>query len=679
MLARLQEFKQNYQKITAKEFLTAAKNHNLAKITHYISEHENDADRSALNVIDKHGRTALMLAVINNDLEIYSKLINAGADVNIKDNYGKYALYYALKNQANFFIVSSRMFSESLSLFEKTTYIYNPTSIEDKRLAALALQILAMSPPFYFNVYKQVMVNMLANGLDPNFTNEDGLCALNAAVQLARYDCVKLLLKQNNINTEQLGFMDFTPLRLALFELNLEHFDSTLLNVLRLLGKHADVNAKNPAGIPLLTEAVNYYADYLLRENGVHPIPANILYDKKFLPILTLLESEKLSEVMVTDQLPIIWEAVLYAAAKNGNNVLLKNLIAAGVRPNYKNVRTGTGDSVLTMMIKARNDSVLNGVFYQHASQEVKSKILEKWRLAIFTLLEECANQHMAIDFDWVPNPRNYHQSELPALLYATKENDFEIVNKLLEMGASFFVKKPKTIFHVAVECENKLVRKELISKLIDYGKNLPGFLQHLNTRINGQSALMDELLDGSADSEVAVLLLTAGANKNDLLEVVDIALKNKDEKHQIKIAECLKDIYAYKSEFFSLKELKKYYIRLRDSCELAATKEYANFELAHLTLFEEKLEIEELDFFEEKFETEPPSDSALLREGLGYAFAAGENCSILQEFALDKLLALNNNYTNNNQSPWFSFYNQKSSNTRSEVENLEQENKLSL
>ena len=52
------------------------------------------------NVNDKdgYGRTALIYAAKKNSVDLVKILIEAGADVNVKDGYGNTALYYALKS-----------------------------------------------------------------------------------------------------------------------------------------------------------------------------------------------------------------------------------------------------------------------------------------------------------------------------------------------------------------------------------------------------------------------------------------------------------------------------------------------------------------------------------------------------------------------------------------------------
>ena len=72
--------------------LQTAENNNLERLKLLVDEVVD------INIRDEYGKTALRYAVENGHLEVVKYLIDKGADINVKDNYGKTALTWASRN-----------------------------------------------------------------------------------------------------------------------------------------------------------------------------------------------------------------------------------------------------------------------------------------------------------------------------------------------------------------------------------------------------------------------------------------------------------------------------------------------------------------------------------------------------------------------------------------------------
>ncbi|UXR65998.1 ankyrin repeat domain-containing protein [Bdellovibrio bacteriovorus] len=74
------------------QLLEATENHDSAKVRSLLKQ------KIKIDEKDSHGRTALLIATRNNDVEIARLLIEAGADVNVQDQIQDSPLLYAGAN-----------------------------------------------------------------------------------------------------------------------------------------------------------------------------------------------------------------------------------------------------------------------------------------------------------------------------------------------------------------------------------------------------------------------------------------------------------------------------------------------------------------------------------------------------------------------------------------------------
>lgn len=218
--------------------------------------------KSSILIIDKinesynfYDVTALMCAAYNNHLEIVNELVNAGADVNIRDYWGNDALIYCTRKQGVDFSTAEILLDSGASInfenylgFNSLFYALNNNNNNlFKKLIIKCYDItftdkyghtLLMYAANNENI--EIMQYLIDSGCKVNSKNELGITALMYAAYKGYNDAIQILLS-NHALIDKTDFLGHTALMFAAGNNKLE-------SVKLLIEKGADINKTNKYG-----------------------------------------------------------------------------------------------------------------------------------------------------------------------------------------------------------------------------------------------------------------------------------------------------------------------------------------------------------------------------------------------------------------------------------------------
>ncbi len=213
---------------------------------------------------DAHGRTALMIAALNDEPEKVRCLIEEGADINILDNEGYTALNYAYIDHS--FKPAEILIDNGADLNLKDKYGrnilfqalagINNSEYIDKMLIKKGADINAVNSagtPLLHYALELVLndrsnaakINMLlAAGANVNVFNSEGITVLNAAVILGFCDIVPILINYGaDVNMPDKNEKQRTPVMTAAIVHSMDDFGARqLLIINELASREADFN-----------------------------------------------------------------------------------------------------------------------------------------------------------------------------------------------------------------------------------------------------------------------------------------------------------------------------------------------------------------------------------------------------------------------------------------------------
>ena len=219
------------------------------------------ADRTLISAVDSAGSTALMHAAYAGTLDIMNALLDAGADVNARNDRKATALHWALTDASKLRLLLSKGADANAKTVEGRTVLYSaaaqPAGAAIVRLLVEAgadvnaRTILGTTPLFQAVAASAESARILLdNGADPNARSATGATPLMAiptpaalALLVARGADVKMTTKRNE-----------TALAMAADRGDLE-------GVRLMLDKGADVNAVDFRGFTPLMYAAQYDRD----------------------------------------------------------------------------------------------------------------------------------------------------------------------------------------------------------------------------------------------------------------------------------------------------------------------------------------------------------------------------------------------------------------------------------
>lgn len=188
-----QALEENMDKLNI-EFLQAAEHNKKEEMAVLLEQGAN------INAVDNRGRTAAMIAVHTNELDLFQWLIDKGADINIRDNRSDNPLLYSG--------------AEGLLDFVRAA---------------------------------------VAAGADTKLTNRFGGTALIPAADRGHVDIVKELLKTSDVNIDHINNLGWTALLEAVLLGNGGTRHQQIVNLLIEYG--ADVNIADSEGVTPLQHA----------------------------------------------------------------------------------------------------------------------------------------------------------------------------------------------------------------------------------------------------------------------------------------------------------------------------------------------------------------------------------------------------------------------------------------
>ncbi len=240
----------------------------------------NSNDRMNVNVRDANGRTALMIAALNDQPEKVKELIINGANVNIQDNEGYTALNYAYADHSFEPAEILIKYGADLNikdkygrniLFQAIDVINNPEYIDRvliKKGADINTQNIDGTPLLHYALElalkdgaNNVKVKMLlAAGVNVNVCNSSGISALNAAIILGLCDIVPLLIQHGaEINLADRNEKKLTPVMTAVIVHHETDLKNNFLLIINELAAHgADFNIISGEGMSALDYAQKF-------------------------------------------------------------------------------------------------------------------------------------------------------------------------------------------------------------------------------------------------------------------------------------------------------------------------------------------------------------------------------------------------------------------------------------
>ena len=234
-------------------------------------------ENADVNIQDKNGVTALMLASLNGHTHVVELLLKENADVNIKNKQGMTALNLAslkghthvvellLKKNANVNIQDKHgVTALMLASLKGHTQIVELLLKENADVNIQKKDRLTALVGASENGHVQVVELLIKNNADVNIQKDDGWTALMVASQNGHTQVVELLLKENaDVNTQNED--GWTALMLAS-----QHGHTQVVEM--LLRDNADVNIQNEEGwTALMLACLNSHtqiAELLLKENA---------------------------------------------------------------------------------------------------------------------------------------------------------------------------------------------------------------------------------------------------------------------------------------------------------------------------------------------------------------------------------------------------------------------------
>ncbi len=185
-----------------------------------------------VNIADNEGYTALNYAYIDHSFKPAEILIDNGADLNIKDKYGRNILFQALAGINNSEYIDKMLIKKGADI--------NTVNSEGTPLLHYALELVLNDRS---NAAK---VNMLlASGVNVNVYNSNGITALNAAIILGFCDIVPVMINFGaKVNLADKNEKQLTPVMTAAIAHSMDNFGAgRLLIIDELASRGAFLNA----------------------------------------------------------------------------------------------------------------------------------------------------------------------------------------------------------------------------------------------------------------------------------------------------------------------------------------------------------------------------------------------------------------------------------------------------
>lgn len=306
-------------------------------------------------------KTALELAIANDDTEIVTLLLNAGADINrqLKNNsftpplYGYTPLHYAIKRQ------NKRMVTLLLQQGALTTPVYDfqHTTLQaalDTENITIITQVLNAKDLAInqINSYENTALNYFIN---PHASNRS---AHNYRNKTNQEDILTLLLNIPNIDVNLANHGGCTPLWNAIHYRN-------LIFVEKLLEKGANANGTLPDGEPLLHYAITREKSGLSKLLLTYGVNTNTLYNdpehgNTALQWAVAVGNEEAITLLLEKGAQIDPPTILHRLAKAGtmgrvSTQIVETLLKHGAKANDENPEKQTALDIVINMSSSGN------------------------------------------------------------------------------------------------------------------------------------------------------------------------------------------------------------------------------------------------------------------------------------------------------------------------------------
>jgi ankyrin repeat protein len=415
------------------------------KVTAYLDEGKD------INAMNENGRTALHIAVINDQKDIVELLINRGANINAGDNH----------HITPIDLVTRRNNKEMIQLFAKVV------NIDSIHLAA------------QFGDLKQIKA-FLEKGTDINSKNKNGDTPLHIAVSCDHNGIAQLLINNGaNVNAGDKG--SYTPLYYAIWNL-----DKDMINL--LISKGAEVNFSAQEGDSILYEAV-WMDDFdivkILVDNGAK-------YDVKDKDGFTALHYAAIQGSMDMVKLFIskgVDTSSLYMAAFMGDLDRVKEFVEKGTKVDAKDDAGWTALywSACGGQTKVAEFLIDNGADINTTDSRSQSLLHQAAQTGNVELVELLISKGGV-----APNIKD-KRGNTP--LHNASHRD--IAALLIDKGADVNAKNnvAQTPLHIACQKGNKEIAELLIDKGADINSRLRNGLTPLHLAARGNHKDIVELL----------------------------------------------------------------------------------------------------------------------------------------------------------------------------------------
>lgn len=453
-----------------------------------------------VNIIDYEGKTALIHAVENDDMNVSAKeLITAATDLDFADYDGKTALIHAVeKGRASLVsvLISAKADVNMVDSKGKTALIYAVEKESKKNLAK----------------------DLIASGTDVNITDNEGKTALIHAVEKENSLSVVHTLITAGAHVDICDKRGATALIYAA-----KNDDVPLAHA--LIESNADVNMIDKNGKSALIYCAKNGNEHLLQTLVDAGARIDITDKDRNTPLIyaALNNNEKLAKYLIEKGADIshvnaCGTSTLMSAASNGSADLVSDVIDAGADVNAVDYQGKTA-LIYAVQEDIKSEEIFSSETYSDSSVEENERLCEKLIIAgadvnvmdnsgksalmyatendrtnVVSALIQAGAQVNAID----SNGQN-------ALFYATGTGNETVLQDLIDSGAMTNMSNDEG--KSALICAVQNNRANIVSALIDAGSDVDVVDDE------GKTALLYAVESDDTDELLPVRLLNAGAD----------------------------------------------------------------------------------------------------------------------------------------------------------------------